>query len=263
MNPQAVTFYDAHPGTADLRAEVLSGLSAETRAIPAKFFYDERGSALFDRICELPEYYQTRTEMAILRRALADLVELIGPQSLLIELGSGASRKVRLLLEELRPRGYVGVDISKEFLLSSTRRLAHDYPWLDVHAACVDFSAGLELPACGDAARKVAFFPGSSIGNFDPDEAVSLLRDVADMVGPGGQLLIGVDLKKPVDVLNAAYNDSAGVTAEFNRNLHERIILSYGDFRLIIGDFDIPVRHIFGINFALSRAYLEHFAGIK
>ncbi|MCB1792577.1 MAG: L-histidine N(alpha)-methyltransferase [Gammaproteobacteria bacterium] len=223
MNPQAVTFYDAHPGTADLRAEVLSGLSAETRAIPAKFFYDERGSALFDRICELPEYYQTRTEMAILRRALADLVELIGPQSLLIELGSGASRKVRLLLEELRPRGYVGVDISKEFLLSSTRRLAHDYPWLDVHAACVDFSAGLELPACGDAARKVAFFPGSSIGNFDPDEAVSLLRDVADMVGPGGQLLIGVDLKKPVDVLNAAYNDSAGVTAEFNRNLLQRI----------------------------------------
>ena len=223
MNAPAVRFYDAHPGPADLRAEVLGGLDAEVRAIPPKFFYDERGSALFDRIYELPEYYQTRTEIGILRRALPDIARLVGPESVLIELGSGASRKVRLLLEELRPIGYVGVDISKEFLLSATRRLARDYPWLDVHAACVDFSTGLAIPSCSDAARKVAFFPGSSIGNFDPDDALTLLRDIGELVGVGGQLLIGVDLKKPVEILNAAYNDAAGVTAEFNRNLLWRI----------------------------------------
>ena len=133
------------------------------------------------------------------------------------------SEKVRLLLEELRPSGYVGVDISKEFLLTSTETLAHDYPWLEVHAVCVDFSRGLEIPYCDDASHNVAFFPGSSIGNFDPDDAVHLLRDVGQMVGRGGHLLIGVDLIKSVDVLNAAYNDTAGVTAAFNLNLLQRI----------------------------------------
>lgn len=223
MNASTVPFHDAHPGTADLRAEVLSGLAGAIRAIPAKFFYDERGSELFDQICDVPEYYQTRTEIAILRQALPELARHVGAECMLIELGSGASRKVRLLLEELRPSGYVGVDISKEFLLSSTATLARDYPWLDVHAACVDFSNGLAIPACEGAPRKVAFFPGSSIGNFDPDDAVKLMRDIAELVGSGGQLLIGVDLKKPVDILNAAYNDAAGVTAAFNRNLLHRI----------------------------------------
>ncbi len=223
MKTQAVRFYDAHPGKADLRREVLAGLAAQPRAIPAKFFYDARGSALFDRICELPEYYQTRTETAILRRALPQLGSLIGADCLLVELGSGASRKVRLLLEELRPSAYVGVDISKEFLLASTQTLARDYPWLEVHAACVDFSDGLQIPHCDPLAHKMAFFPGSSIGNFDPDDAVHLMRDVGALVGDGGHLLIGVDLKKPVALLNAAYNDAAGVTAEFNLNLLQRI----------------------------------------
>jgi len=223
MKAQAVRFYDAHPGAGDLRDEVVAGLKSCPRAIPPKFFYDERGSGLFDRICELPEYYQTRTEMAILRHALPELTDFIGAECTLVELGSGASRKVRLLLEELRPNGYVGVDISKEFLLASTQTLARDYPWLEVHAACVDFSSGLQIPACDDAAHKVAFFPGSSIGNFDPSDAVALLHDIGALVGPGGQLLIGVDLKKPVAVLNAAYNDVAGVTAEFNLNLLHRI----------------------------------------
>ncbi len=223
MTAPSIRFHDAHPGTADLHREVLSGLRARPRAIPPKFFYDEHGSELFDAICELPEYYQTRTEMAILRRALPELVGLIGTECTLVELGSGASKKVRLLLEELRPSGYVGVDISKEFLLTSTEALAHDYPWLEVHAVCVDFSRGLEIPYCDDAAHNVAFYPGSSIGNFDPDDAVHLMRDVARMVGVGGHLLIGVDLKKDVRVLNAAYNDAAGVTAAFNLNLLERI----------------------------------------
>lgn len=223
MNPPGVELFDAHPGTADLRREVLGGFSAEPRAIPPKFFYDERGSELFDQICELPEYYQTRTETAILQRALPELAELIGTECLLVELGSGASKKVRLLLEQLRPSAYVGVDISKEFLLTSTQALARDYPWLEVHAACVDFSSGLEIPHADLSAHKVGFFPGSSIGNFDPDDAVRLMADVGDMVGPDGHFLIGVDLKKPVGVLNAAYNDAAGVTAAFNLNLLRRI----------------------------------------
>jgi dimethylhistidine N-methyltransferase len=161
--------------------------------------------------------------MGILHQALPELLPLIGSECTLVELGSGASRKVRLLLEELRPKGYVGVDISREFLLSSTEALAHDYPWLEVHAVCVDFSRGLEIPYCEAANHNLAFYPGSSIGNFDPDEAVRLLRDVAVMVGQGGQLLIGVDLKKPASLLHAAYNDAAGVTAAFNLNLLHRI----------------------------------------
>jgi dimethylhistidine N-methyltransferase len=224
MTAEPINFLDAHPGTASLRDEVLTGLAADPRAIPPKFFYDTRGSELFDRICELPEYYQTRTEMAILSGCVHELVGHIGEECLLVELGSGASKKVRLLLERLRPSGYVGVDISREFLLESTSTLARDYPWLEVHAACVDFSHGLTIPPdCDDHMHKVAFFPGSSIGNFSPDDAVHLMRDVAGMVGPGGHLLIGVDLKKDVGVLNDAYNDAAGVTAAFNLNLLERI----------------------------------------
>ena len=223
MTSTAIKFYDAHPGTDDLRREVLTGLAALPKAIPPKFFYDKRGSELFDAICELPEYYQTRTEMGILRRCVADLVKHIGPDCLLVELGSGASKKVRLLLEGLRPSSYLGVDISKEFLMHSTRLLAADYPWLDVHAACIDFSQSLDIPHCETFDHMVAFFPGSSIGNFDPDDAIELLKRVAQMMNMRGQLLIGVDLKKDVRLLNAAYNDASGVTAEFNLNLLNRI----------------------------------------
>ena len=223
MTSTAIKFYDAHPGTDDLRREVVTGMATTPKAIPPKFFYDKRGSELFDAICELPEYYQTRTEMRILRNCVAELVEHIGPDCLLVELGSGASKKVRLLLEQLRPSSYLGVDISKEFLLSSTQLLANDYPWLDVHAACVDFSHSLDIPQCETFDHKVTFFPGSSIGNFDPEDAINLLRRIAEMMNRDGQLLIGVDLKKDTRILNAAYNDAAGVTAEFNLNLLNRI----------------------------------------
>ncbi len=224
MKPtQAVCFYDASPDASDLRREVLAGLSAKPKAIPPKFFYDQRGSELFDAICQLPEYYQTRTEMGILRRCVNELAEHIGPECLVVELGSGASKKVRLLLSELRPSGYLGIDISKEFLLASTHRLANDYPWLEVHAACIDFSHHLDVPRCEAFGPRLAFFPGSSIGNFEPGEAVRLLSRVAELVGPQGHLLIGVDLKKDIRLLNAAYNDAKGITAAFNRNLLQRI----------------------------------------
>ncbi|MEJ2382281.1 MAG: L-histidine N(alpha)-methyltransferase [Gammaproteobacteria bacterium] len=224
MNHAAIRFHDEHPGVSSLRDEVLRGLAAQPKAIPPKFFYDERGSKLFDRICEQPEYYPTRTEIGILDQCAADIAALAGPGTVLVELGSGASRKVRLLLDALRPAAYVGVDISRDFLLHSTARLAQDYPWLPVHACCADFSRGLSLPALEpDARRKLAFYPGSSIGNFEPAAAGAFLRQLRRMLLPDGALLIGVDLKKDPAVLDAAYNDAGGVTAEFNLNLLHRI----------------------------------------
>jgi dimethylhistidine N-methyltransferase len=218
-----VIFYDEDPGQASLREAVLSGLAAQPKTIPPKFFYDQRGSQLFDAICELPEYYPTRTEVALLQMHAREIADLIGPQCLLIELGSGASKKVRLLLETLQPSAYLGIDISRDFLLQSTQRLAADYPWLEVHAACADFSRELALPALDAGHQKLAFFPGSSIGNFEPGEATTLLGRLADILGPGGALLIGVDLKKDPRILHAAYNDAQGITAAFNLNLLERI----------------------------------------
>ncbi len=192
----SVIFYDYHPGVASLCEDVLRGLAARPKAIPPKFFYDERGSHLFDAICELPEYYPTRTETAILQANVREIAALAGSECLLIELGSGASKKVRLLLDALQPALYLGVDISRDFLLRSTQRLAADYPWLEVHAACADFSQMLELSYCPPSFNRLAFFPGSSIGNFHPHEAVEFLRQLAANLHPRGALLIGVDLKK-------------------------------------------------------------------
>ncbi len=222
MNLPVVAFQDEAPAVADFRAAVLAGLAQESRAIPPKFFYDRRGFALFERICELPEYYLTRTETAILRENANEVARLIGPQSVIIEPGCGAARKICVLLEQLRPAAYLGIDISRDGLLAATRRLAADYPWLRVHAACADLGgplSHLRVPA----GRHVAFYPGSSIGNFDPDEATQLLGRMRALVGPEGMLLIGVDLEKDPAVLHAAYNDAAGVTARFNLNLLDRM----------------------------------------
>jgi dimethylhistidine N-methyltransferase len=222
---EIITFHDEDPGQASLREAVLNGLAAQPKSIPPKFFYDQRGSELFDAICEVPEYYPTRTEIGLLQTHAHEIAGLIGPQCLLIELGSGASKKVRLLLEALKPSAYLGIDISRDFLLQSTRQLAADYPWLEVHAACADFSQELALPglSAGGGRNKLAFFPGSSIGNFEPGEAITLLDRLADILGPGGALLIGVDVKKDPQILNAAYNDAQGITAAFNLNLLERV----------------------------------------
>jgi dimethylhistidine N-methyltransferase len=223
MRTQTVRFYDEAPASADFREEVLRGFAAQPKRIAPKFFYDRRGSELFDRICELPEYYIPRVETAILRSAAREIADLIGPQSALLELGSGASRKVRLLLEALRPEVYLGIDISREFLLQSTRRLALDYPWLEVRALCADLYQPLPASALPKRRRRLAFYPGSSIGNFEPDDARAFLHGLQPLLGADGALLIGVDLKKDPAILHAAYNDAAGVTAAFNLNLLRRM----------------------------------------
>lgn len=223
MSARAIRIYNRGASPATFGEEVLRALAARPKRIAPKYFYDERGSRLFDAICELPEYYLTRTEMAILESCADEVARLAGPGCTLIELGSGASRKIRLLLETLRPRHYLGVDISREFLIESARRLAADYPWLEVRATCADFSHELELPEATAGGRRLAFFPGSTIGNFEPYEALAFLQRMRRLVQPDGALLIGVDLKKDPQILHAAYNDRQGITAAFNLNLFERL----------------------------------------
>ncbi len=223
MRQRLVRFYDEQPPPTTLRDEVLQGLAARPKRLAPKFFYDERGSRLFDAICELPEYYPTRTEMAILESCAGEVARLAGPDCSLIELGSGASKKIRLLLEALRPRQYLGIDISRAFLLESVQLLARDHPWLEVHAACADFTQDQDLPDCPGSGRKLVFFPGSTIGNFEPRDALAFLQRVRRSIQPDGALLIGVDLKKDPQILHDAYNDSQGVTAAFNLNLLERL----------------------------------------
>ena len=216
-------FHDLQPTPEDFQAEVVAGLSGSAKRLPPKFFYDERGSRLFDAITRLPEYYPTRTEIGLLRRYGGDMAEVLGDAGLLVELGSGSSSKIRVLLDASRPRTYAPIDISREYLRLSAGAIALDHPDLEVHAICADYSKALELPACLAAARRIAFFPGSSIGNFEPAQACELLRRIAGLLGPGGRLLIGVDLKKSPARLNAAYNDGQGITAQFNLNLLDRI----------------------------------------
>jgi dimethylhistidine N-methyltransferase len=223
------------PPQDQFRAEVLRGLSRPRKRLPCKFLYDERGSRLFERICDLEEYYPTRTEQAIMRRYAHAMAAAAGSNCLLIEYGSGSSLKTRILLDHLpSPAGYVPIDISRAHLLHSARALAVSYPHVPVLPLCGDYTLPLALPAgCDRAARRVAYFPGSTIGNFEPPQAVRFLSRVRDLCGKGGGLLIGVDLTKPPHILHAAYNDAAGVTAEFNLNLLCRINRELG------ADFDL------------------------
>ena len=218
-----IAFSDYHPAPSDFYAEVIDGLSQIPKSIPPKFFYDEAGSRLFDAICDLPEYYPTRTEMAILSKNAAEIANIIGEQSLIIEPGSGSSKKVRLLLDEFKPHAYMPMDISKQHLINAAHELAEDYPWLHIHAACADFTTELTIPEPRQHQRKIAFFPGSSIGNFEPEDAIEFLKHLSSLVGENGGLLIGVDLKKDSAILHDAYNDKQGITAQFNKNLLTRI----------------------------------------
>jgi len=248
-------FEDCEPAVDDFRAAVLDGLARTPKGLPPKFFYDDAGAALFEAITETEEYYITRTEIALLRRIADDIAALVGPGSVVVEPGSGASIKIRTLLDHLvEPAGYVAIDISRGHLLDSVRRIAHTYPALAVGAICADFMQAFDLPpdARTLGRRRLGFFPGSTIGNFAPDSAVGMLTRFRDLIGPGGGLVIGVDLKKDARILNAAYNDAAGITADFNLNLLRRINRELG------GDIDLcGFEHIAFYNEAEGRVEMH------
>jgi dimethylhistidine N-methyltransferase len=230
---------DLSPELAEFHADVVTGLSRRPRRLPCKYFYDQRGSHLFDRICQLDEYYPTRTELAIMQKHAGAMAAATGYGASLIELGSGSSLKTRLLLDALPDlASYVPVDISREHLQSSALRLARSYPRLSIKPVAADFTRDFYVPQAALGRKRVVYFPGSTIGNFRPADAQRLLQNIARLAGSGGGLLIGIDLVKDRNLLIAAYNDAAGVTAEFNLNLLDRIN------RELSGTFDLDAfRH--------------------
>jgi len=227
-------YYEFEHADEDFRAAVVEGLSQPQKRLSSKYFYDERGSKLFEQITQLPEYYPTRTETALLRAHAAEFAELIGPNASLVEFGSGSSIKVRILLDALEaPSAYVPIDISRDHLIESAKGLAEAYPKLRVVPVAADYTQPLELPDIPDEVVRIGFFPGSTIGNFTYAEAVDFLHTVATELGTDNGLLIGVDLKKDSAILHAAYNDAAGITAKFNLNILRHINRELGaDFNL-------------------------------
>jgi L-histidine N-alpha-methyltransferase len=214
-------------------ADVVAGLSRPQKSIPPKYFYDERGSELFDAICDVPEYYPTRTETALLSRVAPELAERLCGFDHLVEYGSGASRKTRIVLDALKHlKSYVPIDVSEAFLLSVAEKLAADYPRFNVLPVVGDFTGKLTLPDEVNDGRKIGFFPGSTIGNLGPEGGLEFLRKARALLGSNAAFLLGADLVKNEDVLRAAYNDRAGVTAQFNLNLLSRINRELG------ADFD-------------------------
>ena len=214
---------------------LIAGLTQPQKTISPKYFYDETGSGLFDNITALPEYYLTDTELAIMNTHVDEMTDLIGEQASLIEFGAGSGMKTRLLLEHMHaPAAYVPVDISEEHLLESQQLIQADYPHIEVLPVAADFLHPFELPNPGTMPlRNVVYFPGSTIGNFEYDDALELLRVMYTEAGAGGALLIGVDLQKDAGVIEAAYNDSAGVTAAFNTNMLRHLNREFGS------DFDL------------------------
>jgi L-histidine Nalpha-methyltransferase len=205
------------------KADVLAGLRGPRRAIPARWFYDERGSELFDDITRLPEYYPTRVETVLLENCRADIAERVGPGHAVVEFGAGSATKTPLLLDAVVPSAYVPIDISGEYLRDAAAALQAKFPALPVFPVEADFTGAFDLPGEIDDAPHLGFFPGSTIGNFIPRSAVDMLRHMRSVLGEGAFLLIGFDRIKPLDVLIAAYDDAAGVTASFNLNLLTRI----------------------------------------
>ena len=225
MSGRKIAVLDLAPAREEFREQFIAGLAQIPRTLPSKFFYDEHGAALFLKICELPEYYITRTEMQILRGSGPEIGRTLGCKIELIGLGTGAGTKTRILLENLdSPIAYIPVDISKEQLTQSTAAFSQTFPTLEILPVCTDYLQPFELPTpIRVPSRKIVYFPGSTIGNLEPDAALNFLRKIKAMAHPtGGGLLIGVDLKKSKTILERAYNDSSGVTAAFNLNLLAR-----------------------------------------
>jgi dimethylhistidine N-methyltransferase len=226
---------ERRPPASELLEVARHGLALKPKRLPSWLFYDERGSALFEQICEQPEYYLTRCEIALMEEHAGDIADSLGGDVRLVEYGSGSGRKTRMLLRHLhQPVSYVPVEISPEPLLQSVQRLAREFPQLPLQPLCADFSRPLRLPIPPRAPRRtVLYFPGSTIGNFEAHDAVALLRKMRNEMGDAGGILIGVDLKKDPAVIEAAYNDRAGVTAEFTLNMLARLNREIGS------DFDL------------------------
>jgi dimethylhistidine N-methyltransferase len=251
--------HGAAPG--GFHEDVVAGLSLPQKSLLPKYFYDAKGSRLFERISRLPEYYPTRTELFLTRKHLGEIARFAGRGSALIEYGSGEGLKTRVLIRAVRPSVYIPVDISEEALRRAAGRLQQEFPWLPIAPVAGDFSRPLKIPAFsqrpGRRGRRVVYFPGSTIGNLSPDEAHAFLRMTRGQVGPRGAMLVGVDLKKDPVLLHAAYNDSRGVTAAFNLNLLARINRELG------ADFDLRRwRHYAFYNAALGRIEM-HLASLR
>lgn len=226
---------DSGPEQQQMLKEVLDGLSRVQKMLPSKYFYDERGSELFEQITSLDEYYPTRTEKKILENHINEIAERVGSESVIIELGSGSSQKTRLLLDHLPDlSAYVPVDISEKYLQKVANDLREEYPNLPIVPVCADYTQPFDIPHIDRPFEYyVVFYPGSTIGNFQPHQAQKFLQSIARFLIPGGGMLIGVDLKKDVEVLEKAYNDEAGVTADFNKNMLVRINRELGaDFEV-------------------------------
>ncbi len=238
---------DREPARDSFLDDVLEGLGTRVKALPPKYFYDARGSELFELICDLPEYYPTRTELAMMRDHVAEMAAALGDGCTLIEFGSGSGIKTEILIAALHPVLYLPVDISREALCASAQRIAAQHAPLPVTAVCADYMHLGELPLDG-ASRRVIYFPGSTIGNLTPEEALGFLERSRRIAGEGGAMLVGVDLKKDHALLHAAYNDAQGVTAAFNLNLLARINRELG------GDFDLArFRHVAFYDAVLGR----------
>lgn len=216
-----------------LRDEILAGLLQPDKSINPKFFYDEYGSGLFEKITALPEYYPTRTELSLLEDHKTEIADTIGYGHVLIEPGAGSCNKARILLWALGPACYVPIDISRDFLFSAAEKLREEFPDIEILPLADDMRAEVELPTHLRELPRTVFYPGSTIGNYNPADALSFLTHIREMIGDNGGLLIGVDLEKSSDVLNDAYNDSQGLTAQFNLNILTHIN------RLCDADFDL------------------------
>lgn len=219
MTSERYQFFDQNPKLPNVVEEIKQGLRESPKRIAPKFFYDARGSALFEQITQLPEYYLTRTEISILDENKEKLSQVIDESCCLIEYGSGSSKKVRALINAIHPRFYVPVDISREHLSESARAIHDDFDSLHVYPTCADYTQGLELPDVIDGAPRCGFFPGSSIGNFEREDALRFLTNIGNDIGPGGYCIIGFDSRKPKAIVEPAYNDTQGITASFNLNL--------------------------------------------
>ena len=240
--------------------DVLAGLSATPKRLSPKYFYDREGSLIFDAICELPEYYVTRTELSILERSVVEMASRLGDRCRVVEPGAGSGTKTRLLLRALGPERlveYVPVDIAGEHLENTAASLRAELPWLEVSPFAADFSVELPDHRADGAARTVIYFPGSTIGNFDPREAERLLASFRRAAGPGGAVLLGVDLKKDPAVLHAAYNDARDVTAAFNKNVLRRMNAE------LDADFDVDAFHHYAFYAPLASRIEMHLVSAR